>query len=154
MGFISKWGRISPEIHWTNNIWPIPGNLRQTPALLVKTHNSNRTPVSIVTSTTRSQVAACVPPAMPYRLLNPKWPTGGPKMADGVWNHRVLGALINFWWINFLIRALLQWKKRSRPRKWKKNIENNGENSGPLSSLPVDPLTATDYNADRSCQIN
>ena len=26
-----------------------------------------------------------IPPATPYRLLNPKWPTGGPKMADGVW---------------------------------------------------------------------
>ena len=25
------------------------------------------------------------PPATPYRLLNPKWPTGGPKMANGVW---------------------------------------------------------------------
>ena len=37
------------------------------------------------TSTTQSQVAACIPPATPYRLLNPKWPTGGPKMAYGVW---------------------------------------------------------------------
>ena len=25
------------------------------------------------------------PPAMPHRLKNPKWPSGGPKMADGVW---------------------------------------------------------------------
>ena len=25
------------------------------------------------------------PPAMPYRLKNPIWPPGGPKMADGVW---------------------------------------------------------------------
>ena len=31
-------------------------------------------------------------------------------------------------------------------------MENNGENSGPLSSLPVDRLTATDCNANRSCQ--
>ena len=31
-------------------------------------------------------------------------------------------------------------------------MENNGENSGPLTSLPVDCLTATDCNADRSCQ--
>ena len=32
--------------------------------------------------------------------------------------------------------------------KWKKkNGENNGENSGPLTSLPVDRLTATDCNA-------
>ena len=27
-----------------------------------------------ITSTTRSHEAACVPPATPYRLLNPKWP--------------------------------------------------------------------------------
>ena len=25
------------------------------------------------------------PPAMQYHLQNPKWPPGGPKMADGVW---------------------------------------------------------------------
>ena len=31
-------------------------------------------------------------------------------------------------------------------------VENNGENSGPLTLLPVDRLTATDCNADRSCQ--
>ena len=24
-------------------------------------------------------------PATPHRLQNPKWPPGGPKMADGVW---------------------------------------------------------------------
>jgi len=24
-------------------------------------------------------------PAIPQRLQNPKWPTGSPKMADGVW---------------------------------------------------------------------
>ena len=30
--------------------------------------------------------------------------------------------------------------------------ENNDENSGPLTSLPVDRLTATDCNGDRSCQ--
>ena len=40
-------------------------------------------------------------------------------------------------------------------KKWKKwKMENNGENSGPLSLLPVDRLTATDCNADRSCQNN
>ena len=32
-------------------------------------------------------------------------------------------------------------------------MENNGENSGPLWSLPVDRLTATDCNSDRSCQL-
>ena len=25
------------------------------------------------------------PPAMPHGLHNPKWPPGGPKMANGVW---------------------------------------------------------------------
>ena len=25
------------------------------------------------------------PPATPHHLQNPKWPPGGPKMADGVW---------------------------------------------------------------------
>ena len=29
----------------------------------------------------------------------------------------------------------------------KNGMENNGENSGPLTSLPVDRLTATDCNA-------
>ena len=31
--------------------------------------------------------------------------------------------------------------------EWKKNGKNNGENSGPLTSLQVDRLTATDCNA-------
>ena len=44
-----------------------------------------------------------------------------------------------------------EWKMEKK--KWKKwKMENNGENSGPLTSLPVDRLTATDCNADRSCQ--
>ena len=34
----------------------------------------------------------------------------------------------------------------------KKLIKNNGLNSGPLSSLPVGCITATDCFADRSCQ--
>ena len=29
--------------------------------------------------------AARLPPATPQRLQNPKWPPGGPKIADGVW---------------------------------------------------------------------
>ena len=33
----------------------------------------------------------------------------------------------------------------------RKRKKNSGENSGPLSSLPVDSLTATDCKADRSC---
>ena len=41
------------------------------------------------------------------------------------------------------------YEKRSRRRmEWKKwKMENNGENSGPLTSLQVDRLTATDCNA-------
>ena len=41
--------------------------------------------------------------------------------------------------------------RKGRDGEWKKNgkngMENNGENSGPLTSLPVDRLTATDCNA-------
>ena len=33
------------------------------------------------------------PPATPHRLQNPKWPPGGPKMADGVWK----GVNLGFW---------------------------------------------------------
>ena len=38
-------------------------------------------------------------PATPYRLQNPKWPPGGPKIADGVWkwyHPRLLGTPVNF----------------------------------------------------------
>ena len=36
-------------------------------------------------------------------------------------------------------------KGRDGEKKWKKwKMENNGENSGPLMSLPVDRLTLTD----------
>ena len=50
--------------------------------------------------------------------------------------------------------------RKGRDGEWKmekkngKKMENNGENSGPLTSLPVDRLTATDCNADRSCQFS
>ena len=37
-----------------------------------------------------------------------------------------------------------EWKME---KKWNEKKENNGENSGPLSSLPVDRLTATNCNA-------
>ena len=33
-------------------------------------------------------------------------------------------------------------------------MENNGENSGPLTLLPVDRLTATDCNADARAKID
>ena len=40
------------------------------------------------------------PRATPHYLQNPKWPPGGPKMADGVWKGvfllRFLGVLSNF----------------------------------------------------------
>ena len=39
-------------------------------------------------------------------------------------------------------------------RKVEKKMENNGENSGPLTSLPVDRLTATDCNAAARANIN
>ena len=43
----------------------------------------------------------------------------------------------------------MEWKK-----KWKKNgMENNGENSGPLTSLPVDRLMATDCNAAARAKV-
>ena len=41
--------------------------------------------------------------------------------------------------------------EKMEKKKWN-GMENNGENSGPLTSLPVDRLTATDCNGDRSCQ--
>ena len=47
-----------------------------------------------------------------------------------------------------MIRALLLWEKVATEKMEKKWKENNGGNSGPLTSLPVDRLTATDCNAD------
>ena len=43
-----------------------------------------------------------------------------------------------------------EWKKWKMEKKWKKN---NGENSGPLTSLQVDRLTATDCNAAARANI-
>ena len=44
--------------------------------------------------------------------------------------------------------------RKGRDGEWNgMEKENNGENSGPLTSLPVDRLTATDCNADRTCQF-
>ena len=34
----------------------------------------------------RRTACNAAPPATPHRLQNPKWPPGGPKIADGVWN--------------------------------------------------------------------
>ena len=47
-------------------------------------------------------------------------------------------------------------KITSREKKWKKKwkMENNDENSGPLMSLPVDRLTATDCNAAARANLN
>ena len=38
-------------------------------------------------------------------------------------------------------------EKKNEMENEMEKIENNGENSGPLTSLPVDRLTATDCNA-------
>ena len=43
-------------------------------------------------------------------------------------------------------------EKKKNGKKGKK-MENNGENSGPLRSLPVDGLTATNCNADARAKI-
>ena len=45
-----------------------------------------------------------------------------------------------------------EWKKWKKNGKWKK--KNNGENSGPLTSLQVDRLTATDCNAAARANIS
>ena len=42
--------------------------------------------------------------------------------------------------------------RKGRDGEWNGGMENNGENSSPLTLLPVDRLTATNCNADRSCQ--
>ena len=36
------------------------------------------------------------PPATPHRLQNPKWPPGGPEMADGVWKEKKEKKIITF----------------------------------------------------------
>ena len=43
--------------------------------------------------------------------------------------------------------------RKGRDGEWKKWEKNNGENSGPLTSLQVDRLTATDCNAAARANI-
>ena len=43
--------------------------------------------------------------------------------------------------------------RKCRYGEWWYGKKINGENIGPLTSLPVDRLTATDGNADHSCQF-
>ena len=44
-------------------------------------------------------------------------------------------------------------KKMEKMKKKMKKMENNGENSGPLTSLPVIRLTVTDSNADACANL-
>ena len=66
----------------------------------------------------------------------PKWPTGSGKGS----NPRLLGAPVNFCKISFLIRAILLWENVAMKKKWRKNGNDNGGNSSPLGSLPVERL--------------
>ena len=43
---------------------------------------------------------------------------------------------------------------REKMEKMENGMENNDENSGPLTSLPVDRLTATDCNAAARANID
>ena len=43
--------------------------------------------------------------------------------------------------------------RKGRNRENEKRIENNGENSGPLSSLPVNRLNGNRVQRRRSCQF-
>ena len=65
----------------------------------------------------------------------PKWPTGSGKGSNP----------------GFFDQSTPSMKKgregEKKMEKWKMEKINNGENSGPLTSLPVDRLTATDCNA-------
>ena len=42
---------------------------------------------------TSGEGGARLPPVMPHRLQNPKWPPGGPTMADGPGNVSILSFL-------------------------------------------------------------
>ena len=76
---------------------------------------------------------------------------GTPKSKN--WDHfsKIIQALRTTF-TSFLIRALLLWEKVATGKWWNGMEENDGENSDPLTSLPVDRLMATNCNADRTCQ--
>ena len=78
-------------------------------------------------------------------------------MADGVWKgvqSQVIGHFKQLSLNKFFDPSTPSMRKGrdGEWKKWGKKMENNGENSSPLTLLPVDRLTATDCNADRSCQ--
>ena len=76
-------------------------------------------------------------------------------MADGVWKvvyPQVFGRSRQLSLNKFFDPSTPSMRKGRDGENGMEKKENNGENSGPLSSLPVDRLTATDCNADRSCQ--
>ena len=82
-------------------------------------------------------------------------------MVDGVWKGvypKIFGRSHQLFLNKFFYPGTPSKRKgRDGDKKMKKKMEekiikNNGENSGTLSSLPVDRLTLTDCKADRSCQ--
>ena len=84
--------------------------------------------------------------------------TRGPQMANGVWKMvypKVFGRSRHLLPNKFFDQSIPSMRnvgdgEKQEEKKTRK--EKNGEYSGPLTSLPVDRLTATDCNADRSCQ--
>ena len=98
------------------------------------------------------------PPAMPHCLQNPKWPLGGPKMADRIWKGVYtwfLGAPINFrqtrfWSEPSFYEKRLRWRRRKKMGKKKKRLMIIVA----TTSLPaVDHPNADRWNAARSCQL-
>ena len=77
-------------------------------------------------------------------------------MADGVWKGvkpKVIKRSDQLLQNKFFDPSTLSMRKGSNG--WRENgRENNGENSGPLTSLPVDRLTATDCNAAAHAKMN
>ena len=59
-----------------------------------------------------------------------------------------MGVPMNFCKISFFYPSTPSMRKGHDGENGKDGMENNGENSGPLTSLPVDRLAATDFNAD------
>ena len=82
----------------------------------------------------------------------------GPKMADGVWKSvhpQVFGRSCQLSQNKFFDLST-PFMRKGRDGEWKMENgkkKNNGENSGPLTSLPVDRLTATDCNAAARAKI-
>ena len=77
-------------------------------------------------------------------------------MTNGVWKCVQPGVIGHFKPLllnEFFDQSTPSMRKGRDGGEWKmEKMENNGENSGPLTLLPVNRLTATDCNADRSCQ--